>query len=77
MSRSKRHQRRKKSTINVEAFMVKYGLQIAGIMLIVGGLIYLLASNVKMFRVSDLLNTFASHTDQGSYIVQSLSLIHI
>ena len=71
MSLSKRHQRRKKSTINVEAFMVKYGLQIAGIMLIVGGLIYLLASNVKMFRVSDLLNTFASHTDQGSYIVQS------
>ncbi len=71
MSRSKRNRRRKKSTINVEAFLVKYGLQIAGIMLIMGGLIYLLASNVKMFRVSDLLNTFTRPADQGSFIVQS------
>ncbi|HNW54799.1 MAG TPA: hypothetical protein PKN21_11050, partial [Bacteroidales bacterium] len=71
MSRSKRNLRRKKSTFNVEAFLVKYGLQTAGIMLIIGGLIYLLASNEKMFRISDLLNTFTRPADQGSYIVQS------
>ena len=71
MSPRKRNQRRKKSTFNVEAFLVKYGLQTAGIMLIIGGLVYLLVSKVQVYRFSDLLDTFTKSTDPGSYIMKS------
>ena len=86
MSKPKKHRQQRGSSFKLETFLVNYGLQTAGILLIIGGLAYLFSSNYNHYFLVELWNSFikpdigkthiTSHT--GTTLPGYLSLlIHI
>lgn len=80
MSRNPRKRKSSKSSFRLETFLLRYGLQIAGLLLIVGGFVYMLAGDFSFFRLGSILNyfsksssgevlaPFSSVSDRGGYL---------
>lgn len=69
MSRTKKRRKRRSSSFHFESFLINYGLQLAGGLLIAGSLAYLLSSNLSTQFIAELLNSFSKPSSEKSVIV--------
>lgn len=77
MSRPKKRRKRRSSSFQFETFLINYGLQITGALLIIGSLVYLLSSNLNTRILAEILNSFSKSSPAKSVVslntVSSLS----
>jgi len=66
MSKSRKRRKRKGSSVRFENFLINYGLQTAGILLIAGGLIYFVNSNFNGRILDELWNSLTSSASDKS-----------
>ena len=69
MSRPKKNRRRRASSFKFETFLINYGLQIAGALLLTGGLVYFLSSNYNPHFLAEILNSFKKPSQEKSFVV--------
>ena len=69
MSRPKKNRRRRASSFKFETFLINYGLQIAGALLLTGGLVYFLSSNYNPHFLAEILDSFKKPSQEKSFVV--------
>jgi len=72
MRKSKKHTRRRSFSFNLETFLINYGLQTAGILLITGGLLYLLSSSLNVRFLEGLWNSLINSSSGKSSVPLSV-----
>ena len=74
MSRPKKRRKRRSSSFQFEAFLINYGLQLAGGLLIAGSLVYLFASNLNARILAEFLGSFSkSSAEESGVIINTVS----
>ncbi len=74
MSRPKKRRKYRSSSFQFETFLINYGLQLAGGLLIAGSLVYLFASNLNARILAEILGSFTkSSVDESGVKINTVS----